>query len=111
MDTSHIAKPRDSVARTPVGRSHIVRTDLSPSQSVNAKQQSSVPHHAPDTLTRDPSLDPQCHAVLEREREERERRRRARKDDILLRQKAYGKNAGQSEVSRDDETPHADFQV
>ena len=110
MDTSPIAKSRDSVTRTSVGRRHMVRTDLSPSQSVNAKQQSSVPHHAPDTLTRDPSLDPQYHAVLERELE-RERRRRARKDDILQRQKAYGKSVEQPELQHDDETPHTDFEV
>jgi hypothetical protein len=111
LDTSHTVRPRDSVSRTVVGRSNVVRTELSPSQSVNASQQASVPQHAPDTLTRDPGLDPQCHAVLEREREERERRRRARKDEILLRQKAYGQNALQQAEPQDAETQHADFQV
>jgi hypothetical protein len=110
MDTSLTVKPRDSVARTSVGRSNIVRTDLSPSQSVNAAQQSSVSHHSPDTLMRDPSLDPQCHTVLDREREERERRR-ARKDEILLRQKAYGRSAEKPEAPQDDDIPHADLQV
>ncbi len=111
MDTSHIGKARDSVARTAFGRSNVVRTDLAPSQSVNATQQATVPQHTPHSLTRDPTLDPQCHAVLEREREERERRRRARKDEVLLRQKAYGRNAEQPAVPQDDEAPHADFQV
>ena len=112
MDTSHTVKPRDSVSRTAVGRSNIVRTELSPSQSVNASQQAPATPQAPQTLTRDPSLDPQCHAVLEREREERERRRRPRKDDILHRQRAYGRNTEQPEISQnDDEIPHADLQV
>ena len=110
LDTSHTVKPRDSVSRTVVGRSNVVRTDLSPSQSVNASQQASVPQHAPNALARDPSLDPQCHAVLEREREERERRRRARKDEIMLRQKAYGQKPLQ-QAEPHDETGHADFQV
>jgi hypothetical protein len=109
LDTSFTVKPRDSVARTSVGRSNVVRTDLSPSQSVNAAQQASVSHDTPDPLMRDPSLDPQCHTVLDREREERERRR-ARKDEALLRQRAYGRNAEKSEPPQDD-TPHADFQV
>ena len=110
MDSSFTVKPRDSVARTVVGRSNIVRTDLSPSQSVNAAQQGSASHHSPDTLTRDPSLDPQCQTVLDREREERERRR-ARKDEIMLRQKAYGRSAEKPDAPQDDDTPHADFQV
>ena len=112
MDSSFTVKPRDTVARTAVSRgnrSNIVRTDLSPSQSVNAAQQGSGSHHTPDTLMRDPSIDPQCHTVLDREREERERRR-ARKDEVLLRQKAYGRNTETPEPSP-DETPHADFQV
>jgi hypothetical protein len=110
MDSNLTVKPRDSVVgRTAVGRSNIVRTDLSPSQSVNAAQQSSASHHAPDPLARDPSIDRQCHAILEREREERERRR-ARKDEALLRQKAYGRNADKPDVPQ-DEPPHADLQI
>jgi hypothetical protein len=109
LDTSHTVKPRDSVARLAVGRSNVVRTDLAPSQSVNASQQASVPHQAPQTLPRDPSLDPQCHAVLDREREERERRR-ARKDEIMLRHKAYGQAPLQQAEPHDD-NQHADFQV
>jgi hypothetical protein len=111
LDTSHIGKPRDSVARTALGRSNVVRTDLAPSQSVNATQQVPLTHQAPQMLARDPSLDSQCHTVLEREREERERRRRARKDEVLQRQRAYGISAEQQAVPQDDDTPHADFQV
>jgi hypothetical protein len=112
LDTSHTVKSRDSVARTTVGRSNVVRTELSPSQSVNATQQVPLTHQAPHMLARDPSLDAQCHTVLEREREERERRRRARKDEILHRQRAYGRTAEQPDSSQsDDDTPHADFQV
>jgi hypothetical protein len=112
MDSSFTVKPRDSVARSAAGRSNIVRTDLSPSQSVNAAQQTSVLHHAPvDPSAREPLIDPQCHSVLEREREERERRR-TRKDEVFLRQRAYGRNAEKSESPpQDDDTPHADFQV
>jgi hypothetical protein len=111
MDSSFTVKPRDSVPRTAVGRSNVVRTDLSPSQSVNAAQQASSSHISPDTMTRDPSLDPQCQTVLDREREERERRRRARKDEVMLRQRAYGRNAAKFEAPQDDDVPHADFQV
>ena len=111
LDTSLNTKPRDNVARTAVGRSNIVRTDLAPSQSVNAAQHASVSHQSPDTKMRDPSLDPQCHSVLDREREERERRRRARKDEAMLREKAYGRNAATPEAPQQDDTPHADFQV
>ena len=109
MDSSLTVKSRDSAARTAVGRSNVVRTELSPSQSVNAAQQASAAYNAPDALMRDPSLDPQCQAVLDREREERERRR-ARKDEALLRQKAYGRGAAEPEMPADD-APHADFQV
>ena len=69
MDTSFTVKPRDNLARPVVGRGNIVRTDLSPSQSVNAAQNPSASHYSPDAMMRDPSLDPQCHAVLDRERE------------------------------------------
>jgi hypothetical protein len=108
MDSSLTVKSRDSVARTAVGRSNVVRTELSPSQSVNA-QQAAAAYNAPDALMRDPSLDPQCQAVLDREREERERRR-ARKDEVLLRQKAYGRGAAEPDMPVDD-APHADIQV
>lgn len=109
MDSSLTVKSRDSAARTAVGRSNVVRTDLSPSQSVNAALQASVSHNAPDPQSRDPSIDPQCQTVLDREREQRERRR-ARKDEALLRQKAYGRNAENPDAPADD-GPHADFQV
>lgn len=111
MDSSFTVKTRHSVPRTAVGRSNSVRTDLSPAQSVNAAQQASASHAAPGALSRDPSLDPQCQTMLDREREERERRRRARKDEVLLRQKAYGRNTHASAPPPDDDMPHADFQV
>jgi hypothetical protein len=110
MDTSFTVKPRDNAARTTVGRSNVVRTDLAPSQSVNAAQQASVSHHSGGATMRDPALDPQCRTVLDREREERERRR-ARKDEIMLRQKAYGRGAERSDPAPEDDTPHADIQV
>lgn len=109
MDTSFTVKPRDTVARTAVGRSNVVRTDLAPSQSVNAAEQASTSHHSASPTMRDPSLDPQCQAVLDREREERERRR-ARKDEIMQRQRAYGRSAEKPDIAQDD-GPHADLQV
>jgi hypothetical protein len=110
MDSSFTVKPRDNVARTAVGRSNSVRTDLSPSQSVNAAQQASALHHAPvEPAAREPALDPQCHTVLDREREQRERRR-ARKDEVLLRQKAYGRSVDKPDLPQDD-AQHADFEV
>jgi len=95
-----------------VGRGNIVRTDLSPSQSVNAAQNPSASHYSPDAMMRDPSLDPQCHAVLDREREQREQRRRARRDEAMLREKAYGRNAATPDITQDNaDSPHADIQV
>jgi len=110
MDSSFTVKPRDSVARTAApGRRNIVRTDLSPSQSVSAAQQSAPSHQsAGEGLTRDPSLDPQCQMVLDREREERERRR-ARKDEALLRQKAYGRP--EPATDQPGGSPHTDFEI
>jgi hypothetical protein len=110
MDTSFTVKPRDNIARTAVGRSNVVRTDLAPSQSVNAAEHASVSYHSSGATMRDPALDPQCQAVLDREREQRERRR-ARKDEIMQRQRAYGRSAEKPEIAQDDDTPHADFQV
>jgi len=110
MDTSFTVKPRDTTARSAVGRSNVVRTDLAPSQSVNAAEQASVSHHSSGATMRDPALDSQCQAVLDREREERERRR-ARKDEIMQRQKAYGRSTEKLDHPQDDDTPHADFQI
>lgn len=111
MDSSFTVKPRDSVSRPAVGRSNVVRTDLSPSQSVNAATgASATPHQAAvEPATREPVIDSQCHTVLDREREQRERRR-ARKDEVLLRQKAYGRNVDKQDQPQDD-APHADFEV
>jgi len=110
MDSSFRVRPRDSVRRVAAGRSNTVRTDLSPAQSVNAAQQASASHPTP-ALTREPSIDPQCQTMLDREREERERRRRSRKDEVLLRQKAYGRSAQASGPPPDDDMAHADLQV
>ena len=107
MDSSFTIKPRDRVARTAVGRGNIVRTDLSPSQSVNAAQQAAASHQTPNAAVRDPSIDPRCHTLRPRVVEDRERRR-ARKDEALMRQKAYGRKAEQTEA---EDIPHADFQI
>ena len=115
MDSSFTIKPRDSLTRRTVGRSNIVRTDLSPSQSVNAGQQSSVSGHTtPDSGARDPSLDSrlssQCQTLLNREREAR-KYRRERKDEALLRQKAYTSANIETAPSPAEDSSHADFEV
>jgi len=110
MDSSFTVKSRDGIHRTVIGRSNSVRTELSPSHSVNAAQQSAHSHRASDMMARDPSMDPQCHTVLDRDREERERRRRARKDEALLRQKAYGRSVV-ADTLHPDTSSHADIEV
>ena len=110
MDTSFTVK-RDTVVRPAAGRGNVVRTDLSPSQSVNAAQPSAALHHTTvDTATREPIIGPHCQTLLDREREERMRRRRARNDEALLRQRAYGR-AYDPSASEDDALPHADIQI
>ena len=47
MDSSAAVRSRDPLARRIVGRSNVVRTDLSPSQSVNAAETVAGLHHAP----------------------------------------------------------------
>ena len=113
MDTSFTIRPRDTTVRRTVGRSNVVRTDLAPSLSVNAGQQSSVSDHtASDSGSHDPALDAQCQSLLNREREARKQRRES-KDEALLRQKAYTSHAAapQTTAAAEDDTPHADFQV
>lgn len=109
MDSSFTVKPRDSLSRAPAVR-NTVRTDLSPSQSVNATQPVAAQHHGPaDAGMREPAIGPQCQSLLDREREERERRR-ARKDEALLRQRAYGGKAEKPDPES-QASPHADFEV
>jgi hypothetical protein len=117
MDTSFIIRLRDTVNHVVRGRPNIVRTELSASQSVNAAPRASLQQSTPDHL-RDPSIDAQCQSLLDREREEREQRerRRARKDDLLMRLRAYGRNPGKpapdaSDGNRDDQVQHADIKV
>jgi hypothetical protein len=117
MDSSLTVRSRDPLARRTVGRSNAVRTDLSPSQSVNAAETSAGLHHAPaEAVSHEPVLDPNCQSLLDHEREEREEneRRRARKDEALARQRAYGRNAEPSAASVSasaDEPPHTDIAV
>ncbi len=114
MDSSFVIRSRDTVNHVARGRGNIVRTDLSPSQSVNAAPQTSL-QHSPSENLRDPSIDAQCQSLLDREREEREQRerRRARKDEALMRLRAYGRggDAPSPHVSDDDPIRHADIQV
>lgn len=113
MDSSLTVRSRDPVARRVVGRSNAVRTDLSPSQSVNATETSAGLHHAPvESVARDPVIDPNCQSLLDHEREERDEneRRRARRDEALARQRAYGRNAEAPPASAGD-VEHTDIAV
>lgn len=112
MDSSFTIKPRDSLTRRTVGRSNnIVRTDLSPSQSVNAGAQSSVSGQTTtNTGARDPGLDPQSQSLLNREREAR-KQRRERKDEALLRQKAYARSSIETSPLSGEDVPHADLEI
>ena len=110
MDSSLTVRPRDPLARRVVGRSNVVRTDLSPSQSVNAAETAASLHHAPaEAVAREPVIDPNCQSLLDHEREENERRR-ARKDEALARQRAYGRNA-ETPPAPTAESPHTDVEV
>ena len=113
MDSSVAVRPRDPLARRVVGRSNVVRTDLSPSQSVNAAETAAGLHHAPaESVTREPAIDPNCQSLLDHEREEQEEneRRRARRDEALARQRAYGRSAD-TPLSPIEEAPHTDIEV
>jgi hypothetical protein len=113
MDSSLAIRPRDPLARRAVGRSNVVRTDLSPSQSVNAAETAAGLHHArAESVTREPAIDPNCQSLLDHEREEQEEneRRRARRDEALARQRAYGRNAD-TPPSPIEEAPHTDIEV
>jgi hypothetical protein len=112
MDSSLTVRSRDSLARRIVGRSNVVRTDLSPSQSVNAAETAAALHHAPvEQVSHEPVLDSHCQSLLDQEREEQEEneRRRARKDEALARQRAYGRNT-ETQPSPGEE-PHTDIAV
>ena len=114
MDSSLAVRPRDTLARRVVGRSNVVRTDLSPSQSVNPAETPAGLHHAPsESMNREPAIDPNCQSLLDQERErhgENERRRRARRDEALARQRAYGRNS-ETQPAPVEETQHTDIEV
>lgn len=112
MDSSLTVKPRDSVARTGLGRTAVVRTDLAPSQSVTAPKPAEATHlPLIESVAREPVIAAQNQEVINREREERNRKaaRRAPDDEALLRQRAYGQPAAKTGDS--DQDPHADLQV
>ncbi len=115
MDTSFTIRPRDTTVRRTAGRNNIVRTDLAPSLSVNAGQQSNISDHtAPDSGSHDPALDAQCQSLLNREREAR-KTRRERKDEAMLRQQAYARAAivppSLPATDTGEDTPRADLEV
>lgn len=112
MDSSFTIKPRDQLTRRTVGRTqNLVRTDLSPSQSVNAGRQSSVSGQTTaNTGSHDSWLNAQSQSLLNREREAR-KQRRERKDEALLRQKAYARNDADAPPLAAEDSPHADFEI
>ena len=112
MDSSLTVRSRDPLARRIVGRSNAVRTDLSPSQSVNAAETAAGLHHAPvEQVSRESVLDSNSQSLLDHEREEHDEdeRRRARRDEALARQRAYGRSAETQSPSSDE--PHTDIAV
>ena len=112
MDSSLTVRSRDPLARRIVGRSNAVRTDLSPSQSVNAAETTAGLHHASvEQVSRESVLDSNSQSLLDHEREEHDEdeRRRARRDEALARQRAYGRNAETQSPSSDE--PHTDIAV
>ena len=113
MDSSLTVRSRDPLARRIVGRSNAVRTDLSPTQSVNAAELAADHRHMPvESTEREPTLDANCQSLLDHEREEEsdQQRRRARRDEVLARQRAYGRNAEPHEAPN-DAAPHTDIAI
>jgi hypothetical protein len=115
MDSNLTVKPRDSVARTGLGRTSVVRTDLAPSQSVTAAKPVDNTHvPLVETVLREPVINPQSQELLNRERERERERRAARRaaDEALMRQRAYGRPAASAAASEEPEQDsHADLQV
>lgn len=117
MDSSFTIKPRDTISRIGIGRTGIVRTDLAPSQSVSAAKPV-VETHMPLTEGpgREPVINPQAQALLNREQEERSKRAKRAADEALLRQRAYGHGAPAAHHTHDapsdsDSDPHADIEA
>jgi hypothetical protein len=117
MDSSFTIRPRDTVSRVGIGRTGIARTELGPSQSVNAAKPVAETHLPQVEATgREPVINPQAQALLSREQEERARRARRAADEALLRQRAYGQTASAPTPAppdnrNPDEDPHADIEV
>ncbi len=116
MDSSFTIKPRDTISRIGIGRTGLVRTELSPSQSVTAAKPV-LGTHMPltESTGREPVINPQAQALLSREQEERSKRAKRAADDALLRQRAYGHAAPVQGPARDDhdptQDPHADLEA
>jgi hypothetical protein len=117
MDSSFTVKPRDTISRTGIGRTSIVRTDLAPSQSVSAATPVTETHiPLTEGSGREPVINPQAQALLNREQEERARRAKRSADEALLRQRAYGGGSPNTVPARNaypewDNDPHADLEA
>jgi hypothetical protein len=117
MDSSFTIKPRDTISRVGVGRTPLVRTELAPSQSVSAATPV-TDTHVPLTegAGREPVINPQAQALLNREQEERSKRAKRAADEALLRQRAYSYGSPVQSATRDEDhdpkqDPHADIEV
>jgi hypothetical protein len=117
MDSSFTIKPRDTISRVGVGRTPIVRTELAPSQSVSAATPA-IETHVPltESTGREPVINPQAQALLNREQEERQRRARQAADEALQRHRAYGHAAPVQHSAHEDahdpkQDPHADIEA
>jgi hypothetical protein len=113
MDSSFTVKPRDSASRVVYDRTSIVRTELSPSQSVRAADATVAIRNGQtpaDPLPRHVAIDPQADDVIRRARDEEERRKRNKvSDEALSRMRAY--RQPETDAAPDPELPHADIEV
>jgi hypothetical protein len=113
MDTSLTIKSRAPTAPSGAVRPSAVRTDLAPSQSVNAVNPAEAARQSAalaEAVGRDAHIDPQNRNALYRELDERRRNSRRAPDEALARMRAYGRAALPNEPEADGD-PHADLAV
>ncbi len=113
MDSSFTVKPRDSASRVAYDRKSVVRTDLSPSQSVRAADAAPAIRNGqtpPDPLPHHVAIDLQADDVVRQARDEEERRKRNKaSDEALSRMRAY--RQPDTDAGQDPEQPHADIKA
>ncbi len=113
MDSSFTVKPRDSASRAVYDRTSIVRTDLSPAQSVRAAGAATAVRNGQtpaDPLPHHIAINLQADDVVRQARDEEERRKRNKaSDEALSRMRAY--RQPEPEAGPDPELPRADIEV